>query len=212
MLFDYCRAQADTGAGDAVSMDLQMRGKGKKSKRDKKGKSKGKHKKGESSKNEKTKTKTRKAKTKVQNNDKAEHFAGYCLQCKDWGHMKKDYWWNENAKNGKDTAPLETPITPAEITKTEPPITGMLIQSDVGGEIRADLAQWLYSVTEKESVLNDFLIDSGAATSVSQQSLADSLGGKLKGLGVELRSATKHQFTTTSNTTICLRTRCQRGD
>ena len=44
--------------------------------------------------------------------------------------MKKDCWWNANAKNGKDTAPLETPITPAEITKTEPPITGKLIQSD----------------------------------------------------------------------------------
>ena len=64
----------------------------------------------------------------------------------------------------------------------------------------------------KESVLNDFLIDSGAATSVSQQSLADSLGGKPRGLGVEVSSATKHQFTTTGNTTICLRTRCQRGD
>ena len=73
----------------------------------------------------------------------------------------KDCWWNENAENGKDTAPLETPISP-EGTKTEPPITGMLIQSG---------AQWMYSVTKQESVpnANDFLIDSGAATLVCQQ-------------------------------------------
>ena len=40
MLFDYCRAQADTAAGDAVPMDLSMLGKGgegKKGKGDKKG-------------------------------------------------------------------------------------------------------------------------------------------------------------------------------
>ena len=49
--------------------------------------------------------------------------------------MKKDCWWNENTKSGKDTAPLESPITPAESTKTEPPITGMLTQSDAGDEI-----------------------------------------------------------------------------
>ena len=68
----------------------------------------------------------------------------------------------------------------------------------------------MYSVTKQESVpnANDFLIDSGAATSsVCQQSLADSLGGKRRGLGVELHTATGHQFTTTDNTTICLRTR-----
>ena len=52
------------------------------------------------------------------------------------------------------------------------------MQSDEGGEILADPAQWMYSVTKQESVpvANDFLIDSGAATSVCQQSLADSLG------------------------------------
>ena len=48
---------------------------------------------------------------------------------------------------------------------------------------------------------------SGAATSVCQQSLADSLGEKQRGPGVELRSATGHQFATTGNTAICLRTR-----
>ena len=122
------------------------------------------------------------------------------------GHMKKDCWWNENDKSAKDTASLETPITPAESTKTEPPITGMLIQSDEGGETPADPAQWMYSVAKQESVpnTNDFLTDSGAATSVCQQSLAE--GGKPRGPGVELWSATGLQFTTTSNTTICLRT------
>ena len=68
----------------------------------------------------------------------------------------------------------------------------------------------MYQVTKQESFpnANDFLIDSGAATSsVCQQSLVDSLGGKPRGLGVELRSATGHQFTTTGNTTMCLRTR-----
>ena len=39
MLFDYCRAQADTAAGDVVPMDLSMlaKCKGKKGKGDKKG-------------------------------------------------------------------------------------------------------------------------------------------------------------------------------
>ena len=85
----------------------------------------------------------------------------------------------------------------------------MLIPSDEGGEIPADPAQWMYSVTKQESVpvANDFLIDSGAATSVCQQSLADSLGEKPVGPGVEFRSATGHQFTTTGSTTNCLRTR-----
>ena len=111
--------------------------------------------------------------------------------------------------SGKDTASLETPITPAESTKTEPPITGMLIQSDEAGEIPPDPAQWKYSVTKQKSVpnANDFLIVSGAATLVSQQSLGDSLGGEPRGPGMELRSATGHQFTTTGTTTTCLRTR-----
>ena len=52
--------------------------------------------------------------------------------------MKKDFWWNET--------------TPAESTKTEPPITGMLIQSDEDGEIPAVPAQWMHSVTKQESV------------------------------------------------------------
>ena len=42
--------------------------------------------------------------------------------------MKKDCWRNENDKSRKDTASLETPITPVESAKTEPSITGMLIQ------------------------------------------------------------------------------------
>ena len=64
MLFDYCRAQADTAAGDVVPMDPSMLGKGgkgKKSKGDKKGKGEGKGKKDE----RRTKAKTRKAKVKA---------------------------------------------------------------------------------------------------------------------------------------------------
>ena len=138
--------------------------KARKAKTTRKVKAKGKR--GESSKDEKDKDKEGRGKGK--NNAKTEYFAGYCLQCKGWGHMKKDCWWNENAENAKRTASLETPATPAESTKTEPLITGMLIQSDEGGEIPADPAQWMYSVTNQESVpiANDFLIDSGAATSV----------------------------------------------
>ena len=109
--------------------------------------------------------------------------------------------------SGKDTASLVTPITPAADTTTEPPITGMLIQSDEGETVPANPAQWLCSVTKRKPSREEFLIDSGASTSVCQQSLADSLGGKLGRPGVEFRSATGHQFTTTSNTTICLRTR-----
>ena len=65
----------------------------------------------------------------------------------------------------------------------------MLIQSDEGGEVFANDAQWMYAVMKQESVsnTNDFLIDSGLATSVCQQSWADSLGGKPRGPGVELR-------------------------
>ena len=92
MLFDYCRAQADTAAGDVVPMDLSMLGKGgqgKKGKGDKKRKVKGKGKKGESNKDEKDQGKDKKGKGK--NNAKAaEHSAGYCLHCKGWGHMEKD--------------------------------------------------------------------------------------------------------------------------
>ena len=67
----------------------------------------------------------------------------------------------------------------------------------------------MYSVAKQESLpyANDFLIDSGDATSVCQQTLVGSLDGKPRGPGVELRSATGHQFTTTGNTTICLRSR-----
>ena len=68
MLFDRCRAQADTAAGDVVPMALSMMGKGKgmKGKGYKKGKDKGKKGKGNSS-----------AKA-------TEYFAGYCLLCKAW--------------------------------------------------------------------------------------------------------------------------------
>ena len=110
-------------------------------------------------------------------------------------------------KSGKDTAQLENPDTPAEDEKTEPSTTGMLMQSDEGDAVAVDPTQWLFSITKREYVHNDFLIDSGAATSVCQLSLVDSLGGIPRGPGVELRSATGHQFSTTGNTTIGLRTR-----
>ena len=163
MLFDCCRGQADAAASDALPVDLSMLGKG------------GKGKKGKGDKRGKDKDKDKKGKGKGKNNAQGRV---YCLKCKGWRHMK-DCWWNENAENGKDTAPLETPISPEGI-KTEPPITGMLIQSGEGGETPADPAQWMYSVTKQESVpnANDFLIDSGAATLVYQQSLAYSCGGK----------------------------------
>ena len=72
----------------------------------------------------------------------------------------KDGWWNESAKNGKDTASLATPITPAANTTTEPPITGMLPQSDDCETVPANPAQWLYSVTKREPSREEFLIDS----------------------------------------------------
>ena len=84
----------------------------------------------------------------------------------------------------------------------------MLLHSDDAEVAMPDSAQWVYSVTRQEPVRNgEVLIESGAATSVCPQSLADSLGGKPHGRGIELRSATGHQFTTTGNTTICLHTR-----
>ena len=67
----------------------------------------------------------------------------------------------------------------AASTTSEPPITGMMQPSNEAAVAMPDSAQWVYSVTRQELVRNgDFLIDSGAATSVCQQSLADSLGGK----------------------------------
>ena len=52
---------------------------------------------------------------------------------------------------------------------------------------------WRNEKAKREPSREDFLIDSGGATSVSQQSLADSLGGKPS--GVQLRSAIKHCLT-----------------
>ena len=78
----------------------------------------------------------------------------------------------------------------------------MLMQSDEGDTVLANFAQWLYVVSKREPSREEFLIDSGAAT-VCRQSVADSLGGKPRGPGVDLGSATGHQFTTTGNTTIC---------
>ena len=133
MLFDCCRALADTAAGDGVHMDLSMLCKGKKGEFDKKGKSKGKA-------NAKT----------------TRHYAGYCLLCDSWGHAKKNCWCNESAKSEKDTEPLQTPITPAANTTTEPPITGMLLQPDEGEVVPADPARGLYSVTKENPIVQGF--------------------------------------------------------
>ena len=77
MLFDYCRAQADTAAGDAVPMDLSMLGEG------------GKGKKGKGDKRGKGKCNGKKRKGKGKNNVKTEYFAGYCLQCKRLGTQEE---------------------------------------------------------------------------------------------------------------------------
>ena len=82
--------------------------------------------------------------------------------------MKKGCWWNENAQNGKDTASLENSDTPAADATDEPSITGMLIQSDEGEAVPADPTQWLYSMTKREYVHNNFLIDSRAALYVNR--------------------------------------------
>ena len=93
---------------------------------------------------------------------------------------------------------LEASTVSAASTTSEPGVTGMLLHSDDAEVAMLDSAQLVYSVTRQEPVRNgEFLIESGAATSVCQQSLADSLGGKPNGPGIELRSATGHQFTTT---------------
>ena len=49
-----------------------------------------------------------------------------------------------------------------------------------------DTTRWPYSMTKREYVHNDFLIDPGAATSVCQQSLVDSLGARLRGSGAQI--------------------------
>ena len=210
MLFDSCQEQSDTAAVMLYPWISRCwaKAKARKAKTTRKGKGNGKGKKSEISKDEKVKDEDKKVKGQGKANAKTtKHLLGYCLVCKAWELAKKDCWWNESAKSGKDTASLETPMTPVANTTTEPPITGMLIQSDEGETVPANPAQWLCSVATREPSREEFLIDSGAATSVYQQSLANSLGGKPRGLGVELRSATGHKFTTTANTTICSHTR-----
>ena len=95
----------------------------------------------------------RQAKDKGKDNAKAtKYFPGYRIHFKAWRPMKKDCCWSESAKSGKDTASLETPVTLAVSTTTESPITGMLMQSDDSKAVPADFSQWLYSVTNCETV------------------------------------------------------------
>ena len=49
----------------------------------------------------------------------------------------------EREQSGKDAASLETPISPAASNTTEPPTTGMLIQSDAEETLPADLTRWM---------------------------------------------------------------------
>ena len=71
-----------------------MLGKEKKGKDDKNGKGKG----GDGKDDKKCKGKV--------NANATEYFGGNCLGCKACGHMKKDCWWNETPKSGKDTTSL----------------------------------------------------------------------------------------------------------
>ena len=107
-LFDYCLAQTHLVCGGVEPMNLSMlgKGKGKKGKGDRPGNGQGKGKKGESNKREKGKDKDRNGKGESQGKA-TKHFDGYCFYCKEWGHMKKDCWWNEGVKHGRETSPLE---------------------------------------------------------------------------------------------------------
>ena len=122
MLFDFCRAQADTAAGYAEPMDLSVLGKGKTRKGDKKGKGKGKKgKKVTATKMAKARMAKARAKTTPEGLSTSQDTA---FSGKTWCHMKKDCWWNESSNSGKDAASSETPITPAANNTTE------LTQSD----------------------------------------------------------------------------------
>ena len=80
-------------------MDLSMLGKGKMDKGDKRGGGKNGKSKGGDGKDDK-KGKGKKGKD---NANATEYFAGYCLGCEAWGHMKKACWWNEPQNSGKET-------------------------------------------------------------------------------------------------------------
>ena len=166
MLFDFCRAQADTAAGDVVPWDVSVLGKGK----GKKGKGKGK--KSDSSKDEKDKDEHKKGKGKAMPK-RLSTFLDTAFSAKPGDTRRRIAGGKRAPKSGKDTASLETPITPAADATTEPSITGMLMQSDEGEVVPANPAQWPYLVTKREPSREEFLIDSGPAASVCQPSLAN---------------------------------------
>ena len=133
----------------------------KKGKGDKKGKDKGK--KSESSKDEKEKDEDKQGKGNGKANAKTtNHFPASCLVCRAWEHAKR---CDDSAKSGKDATSQQRPITPAAKTTTGTPITGMPMQSDEGEVEPTNRAQWLYSVTKRGPCREEFLIESGAATS-----------------------------------------------
>ena len=104
-------------------------------------------------------------------------------------------------REGHSISGIREPASELESTMTE-----MLLQSD-GSSTAVSLTKWMFSVANRESNKNEFLFDSGAATSLCQQCFSDSLGGKPCGAGVDLRSATGPRFTTTGSTQIFMRTR-----
>ena len=126
------------------------KGKGKKGKGEKKVKGKGEGKKGESNKDEKDKDEDKNGKGKA-NAKTTKHFLGYSLVCKAWEAREEGLLVECQEREGHCIS--GDPTTPAPST-TEPPITGMLLQSDEGA------AQWLYSPTKREPSREEFLIDS----------------------------------------------------
>ena len=140
MLFDYCRAQADVVASQHAPMDLSMFGNGP---------AKGQRRQADA-------VAERRARTKAGGKDDkkgkasgnvTECFAGYCIWCGACGHVKKDCWWNELHKSGKD-ASLESPSSAA--SQRDSTIAGMLPQSD-GCSTAVDATKWMFSVTNRES-------------------------------------------------------------
>ena len=147
MLFDYCRAQADTAAGDVAPMDLSMLGKvkGKKGKGDKKGEGKGK-KKRKQPRRERTKTTTRRAKAKGKPMPKRlSTFLDTVFSAKS-GDTRRRIAGGTRAPRAGRTRHLWR-RRPRQL-RTLRPIAGTLTQSE-GEVVPAIPAQWLDPVTRR---------------------------------------------------------------
>ena len=90
------------------------------------------------------------------------------------------------------------------------------MQSDEGGEIPADPAQWIYSVTKQESVpiANDFLTDSGAATSGESAEFGRLAGWKTRraGSGAQVSHGTSVHDDRQHDNLLAHARRCPRGE